>query len=249
MCYKGGPIGPPFLFGMIHIPMVNKITTASIICVVLASTVLAQKQLTHQPIAVTIMQAEDERRWSNDLMQLLSHQSPAIRKRAALAAGRIGDEGAVKSLTYVLERDTDTSVRAMAAFALGEIESESGANALIAALKNASAPHEIRARAIEALGKIAAALPSEREARQRELGAAILDALKYELTRPWRGVPDTSVPLLGLTAALRAKPPDAGPTIAKFLSNSNPRVRADAANALARLRLKDGVEELSLIHI
>ena len=72
----------------------------------------------------------------------------------------------------------------MAAFALGEIESESGANALIGALKNTSVPYEIRARAIEALGKIAAALPSEREARQRELGAAILDALKYELTRP-----------------------------------------------------------------
>jgi cyclophilin family peptidyl-prolyl cis-trans isomerase/HEAT repeat protein len=47
-----------------------------------------------------------------------------------------------------------------------------------------------------------------------------------------------------LTAALRSRPPDAGPTIAKFLDNSNPRVRADAANALARLRLKDGLEQL-----
>lgn len=224
--------------------MLNKITAVTFICLLLAVTGLAQKQLTHQPIAVTIMQAEDERRWSNDLMQLLSNQFPVNRKRAALAAGRIGDEGAVKSLTYVLERDTDTSVRATAAFALGEIESETGANALIAVLKNTSAPVEIRARAIEALGKIAAALPREQEARQRELGTAILDALKFELNRPVRGMPDTSVPLLGLTAALRARPPDAGPTIAKFLSNSNPRVRADAANALARLRLKDGLEQL-----
>ena len=70
-------LGHPFCFprplgaeklAMIHTSMVNKITTAAIVCVVLASTVLAQKQLTHQPIAVTIMQAEDERRWSNDLM-------------------------------------------------------------------------------------------------------------------------------------------------------------------------------------
>jgi cyclophilin family peptidyl-prolyl cis-trans isomerase/HEAT repeat protein len=190
------------------------------------------------------MQAEDERRWSNDLMQLLANQSPVVRKRAALAAGRIGDEGAVRSLTYVLERDTDTSVRAMAAFALGEIEAESGANPLITVLKNTNAPVEIRARAIEALGKIAAALPREQEARQRELGSAILDALKYELIRPVRGLPDTSVSLLGLTAALRSRPPDAGPTIAKFLDNPNSRVRADAANALARLRLKDGLEQL-----
>ena len=111
-------------------------------------------------------------------------------------------------------------------------------------MKNTNAPVEIRARAIEALGKIAAALPREQEARQRELGSAILDALKYELIRPVRGLPDTSVSLLGLTAALRSRPPDAGPTIAKFLDNPNSRVRADAANALARLRLKDGLEQL-----
>jgi cyclophilin family peptidyl-prolyl cis-trans isomerase/HEAT repeat protein len=224
--------------------MLNRITAVTFVCVLLAATGLGQKQLTHQPIAVTIMQAEDERRWSDELMQLLSNQSPEVRKRAALAAGRIGDEGAIKSLTYVLERDTDSSVRAMAAFAIGEIESETGANALIAVLKNTGAPVEIRARAIEALGKIAAALSREQEARQRELGAAILDALKFELDRPIRGMPDTSVSLLGLTAALRSRPPDAGPTIARFLGNSNPRVRADAANALARLRLKDGVEQL-----
>ena len=224
--------------------MLNKITAAIFPCLLLFSTGLAQTRITHQPIAVTILQAEDERRWSNELMQLLANQYPEVRKRAALAAGRIGDEGAVRSLSYVLERDTDTSVRAMAAFALGEIESEKGANALIAVLKNTSAPPEIRARAIEGLGKIAAALPREQEARQRELGAAILDALKFELDRPIRGIPDTSVPLLGLTAALRARPADAGPTIARFLSNPNPRVRADAANALARLRLKDGLEQL-----
>src|SRR5215467_13509428 len=182
---------------MIHIPMLQRMITASLVLLVIASTALAQKVLMRQPIVVTIIQAEDERHWSDDLMQLLSNQSPVVRKRAALAAGRIGDEGAVKSLSYVLERDSDTSVRAMAAFALGEIESEAGADALIAVLKNTSAPVEIRARAIEGLGKIAAALPREREARQHELGAAILDALNYEVDRPIRGMPDTSVPLLG----------------------------------------------------
>src|SRR5690349_9353044 len=187
-------------------PMLHRTITVSLIFLLLAATALAQKRLARQPILVTIVQAEDERHWSNELMQLLSNQSPVIRKRAALAAGRIGDEGAVKSLSDVLEHDADTSVRAMAAFALGEIEAESGANALIAVLKNTSAPAEIRARAIEGLGKIAAALPREQEARQRELGAAILDALKFELGHTTK---DTSVALLGLTAVLRARPPDA----------------------------------------
>jgi cyclophilin family peptidyl-prolyl cis-trans isomerase/HEAT repeat protein len=229
---------------MIHSNMLNKIAVCALVCLLLASTGLAQRVVTRESITVTITQAEDERRWSNELMQLLSNQSPVVRKRAALAAGRIGDEGAVRSLSYVLDRDSDTGVRAMAAFALGEIEAESGAGALLAVLKNTSAPGAIRARAIEGLGKIAAALPREQEARQRELGAAILDALNYELNRPIRGTPDTTVTLLGLTAALRARPANAGPTIAKFLSNPSQRVRADAANALARLRLKDGVEQL-----
>src|SRR5215468_10973333 len=161
MCYKGGPIGPPFLFlrrrfsrmDADQTTMLNKITVCSLACVVLASTGLAQKGLVHQPIIVTITQAEDERRWSDELMQLLANQSPVVRKRAALAAGRIGDEGAVRSLSYVLERDSDVSVRAIAAFALGEIEAESGADPLLAVLKNTSAPVEIRARAIEGLGK------------------------------------------------------------------------------------------------
>ena len=226
---------------MIPIPMLQRAITVSLVSLVIASTALAQKGLIHQPIIVTITQAEDERRWSDDLMRLLSNPSPVVRKRAALAAGRIGDEGAVKSLSYVLERDSDVSVRAMAAFALGEIESEAGADALIAVLKNTNAPVEIRGRAIEGLGKIAAALPLEKAARQHELGAAILDALQFELGHTTK---DTSVALLGLTAALRARPPDAGPVIAKFLSNSNARVRADAANALARLRLKEGIDQL-----
>jgi len=44
----------------------------------------------------------------------------------------------------------------MSAFALGEIESPGGAYALSSVLKNTSAPG--RARAVEALGKITAAL-------------------------------------------------------------------------------------------
>jgi cyclophilin family peptidyl-prolyl cis-trans isomerase len=123
----------------------------------------------------------------------------------------------------------------MAAFALGEIESETAANALMAVLKNTTTPADVRARAVEALGKIAAALPREQEPRQRELGAAILEALNST---------DQSTILFGLTAALRSRPANAGPALAKFLTHLNPRVRADAANALARLRLKDGNDQL-----
>src|ERR1051325_3589108 len=75
---------------MIPIPMLQRAITVSLVSLVIATTPLAQKGLIHQPIIVTITQAEDERRWSDDLMRLLSNPSPVVRKRAALAAGRIG---------------------------------------------------------------------------------------------------------------------------------------------------------------
>jgi cyclophilin family peptidyl-prolyl cis-trans isomerase/HEAT repeat protein len=43
---------------------------------------------------------------------------------------------------------------------------------------------------------------------------------------------------------LRAKPDNAGPVVAEFLSYSDPRIRADAANTLARLKLNAGNDEL-----
>src|SRR6185295_15817614 len=75
-----------------------------------------------------------------------------------------------------------------------------------------------------------------------ELAGVILETLDFENRK--RSAPDESVVLLGLTAVLRAKPKDAGPVVAKFLRYSDPRVRADAANTLARLKLNDGNGEL-----
>ena len=212
----------------------------------------AQKraQILHNPtsgdavpklLLLRIVRAEDERRWDDDLRSLFRARNANVRRRAALATGRIGNDAAVANLVELLRHDDETDVRAMAAFAIGEIESPLGADALLAALKDASEP-KLRARGVEALGKIAAALPKEQEARSKELGAAILEVLNFEARR--RSAPDRLTILLGLTAALRAKAANAGPVIAEFLTYSDPRIRADAANALARLKLKDGNEQL-----
>ncbi len=167
----------------------------------------------------------------------LAHPNAHVRSRAALAAGRIGDEGSVPALINMLQEDADINGRAVAAFALGEIESGLGTSALLQALKETRHPL-VKARVFEALGKIAALLPKEQEPQTREIGSAILNALKFEHQR--RAAADRLTVLLGITAALRAKPSDAGSVIAEFLNYSDPRIRSDAANALARLRLKDG---------
>src|SRR2546421_267620 len=188
-----------------------------------------------------IIEAEDERRWDDaDLGKLLTDANPSVRRRAALAAGRIGDEGAVAPLSALLRGDRDESVRAMAAFALGEIESESGADALVEVLRLSKAT-EVRARAVEALGKIAAALPDARQDSKKRLGMAIADALASEGRLP---KPNRALVLLGLTAMLRAKPENGARTVALFLNSSDARVRADASNALARLRAKESLERL-----
>jgi cyclophilin family peptidyl-prolyl cis-trans isomerase/HEAT repeat protein len=193
-------------------------------------------------ILLRIMRAEDQRRWDDNLKSLLSDKEARVRKRAALAAGRIGDERALPSLLELLKGDPDPDVRQMGAFAIGEIESPVGAEALIAVLNDTKEPSEIRARAVEALGKIVAALPESDKDRRHAYGAAILDTLRFEAGR--RSLPNRSTILLGLTAVLRAKPEGAGPVIVRFLGYADPRIVADALNTMARLRLKDNNEEV-----
>ncbi|HET6978316.1 MAG TPA: peptidylprolyl isomerase [Pyrinomonadaceae bacterium] len=222
--------------------MLNKIICALLFCIALTSTTFAQHRPIPAPTLLLITKAEDERRWDDDLRKLFSSPNASIRSRAALAAGRIGNEDSLSALVDLLEKDREVFVRAMAAFAIGEVESEKGANALVAVLKNTKSPVDVKSRAVEALGKIAAALPREQEARRLELGAVILETLKA--APAIRSSADYSLVLFGLTAALRARPTNAGPTIARFLDFPNPRAREDASNALARLRLKDANPQL-----
>ena len=194
-------------------------------------------------VRLRLLRAEDTRDWNDDAQKLFAHPDARTRVAAALTAGRIGDERAVAPLVELLNHDKDDALRAMAAFALGEIESAQGADALIAAASNERRePPEIRARAVEALGKIAAALTDKDKEQKATIGAAILDALRFEAGR--RSASDEAVILAGVTAALRARPEGAGLVVAEFLRYSSPRVRADALNALARLRAKDALPQV-----
>ena len=189
---------------------------------------------------VIIFKAEDERRCDATLENLLQSPNEKIRVRAALAAGRIGDERAVTPLIELLEKDLSIEVRTMAAFALGEIESLKSANAIVKVLADTKINGHVRARAIEAAGKIAAT--NIKDGQSKILGEAILDALDYEDKR--RSKPNTEAIMLGLTAVLRARPEEGEIVTAKFLTYMDARIRADAANTLSRLRAKNANEQL-----
>lgn len=194
-----------------------------------------------QETLLQLIEAEDERRWdAAEFGKLFEDANASVRRRAALAAGRIGDEGAVAPLGALVYGDRDERVRATAAFALGEIESESASGALQEALAR-SKSLEVRARAIEALGKIAAALPDARADAKKRIGDVIVSALATQSRQP---KPERMLVLLGLTAVLRARPENGARTAALFLASKDARVRGDAANTLTRLRAKESLERL-----
>jgi cyclophilin family peptidyl-prolyl cis-trans isomerase/HEAT repeat protein len=86
-----------------------------------------------------------------DLLRLVTDVDPAIRRRAALAIGRVGDSAGGAALVVALA-DPDADVRASAAFALGLLGAKSAVAPLVAALKD-PAPL-VAGRAAEALGLI-----------------------------------------------------------------------------------------------
>ncbi len=101
-----------------------------------------------------IMRLEDERSLgAGEIITRLSDPNPLLRRRAAVALGRIGDPETAGSLAVLLTDGSD-SVRASAAFSLGLLEGplpEEIRAALRLALTDPSL--EVRARAIEALGR------------------------------------------------------------------------------------------------
>lgn len=192
------------------------------------------------PALVRISEAEDALRFDATLRELLKNPNPRIRERAALAAGRIGDDEAIGILGPMAAGDRELTVRTTAMFAIGEIESIKGTDVILGILENTREDGDLRARAIEAAGKIAAA--NAKNERSKDLSRAIVEALEFEAGR--RSMPDRDSIILGLTAVLRVRPEGGDVLAARFLGHSDERVRADAANTLTRLRAKNANETL-----
>ena len=117
-----------------------------------------------------------------DLLRLLTDDEARIRRRSALAAGRVGLPEAVPALVRVLQTDGDPEVRQMAAFALGLIGDASAAEPLRAAL--ADPLPLIAGRAAEALGLIGDAASAPAIAKMVAAHAAAASAVAPDEARP-----------------------------------------------------------------
>jgi cyclophilin family peptidyl-prolyl cis-trans isomerase/HEAT repeat protein len=99
-----------------------------------------------------ILELEDARSaGAGEIERLLGSADRGIRRRAALAAGRIADPALLPSLIGLMN-DPEPHVRRVAAFALGLLGERSAVDRLIASLGDGDAL--VRARAAEALGRI-----------------------------------------------------------------------------------------------
>ena len=88
-----------------------------------------------------------------DLLVLLGDPEPQLRRRAALAVGRVGLAEGVEALALALQ-DPEVEVRQMAAFSLGLIGHDTATEALMTAMDDAEPI--VQGRAAEALGRIGA---------------------------------------------------------------------------------------------
>jgi cyclophilin family peptidyl-prolyl cis-trans isomerase/HEAT repeat protein len=137
-----------------------------------------------------------------DLLTLLRDDEARLRRRAAVAVGRVGLAEGIAPLVVVLESDPEPDVRKMAAFALGLIGDPAGAEALVAAL--ATEDPRVQGRAAEALGLIGHRPAGEAIAAmmQAHIAAGALDGiLPDDLGHP--KTPDVEAVRLGAYALVR----------------------------------------------
>ena len=138
-----------------------------------------------------------------DLTLLAADPEPRIRRRAALAIGRVGLPEGVAALLPRLT-DDDPDVRQMAAFALGLLADKTAVPALTTALQDADP--RVRGRAAEALGLIgdtgSAAAVGQMVSAYVKAGAIASMSPDQEA---WPSTPEADAVRLGLFALVRQK--------------------------------------------
>jgi cyclophilin family peptidyl-prolyl cis-trans isomerase/HEAT repeat protein len=189
----------------------------------------------------TILRLEDHRRFEPETFQRLSALPHSeVRRRAATAAGRIGDPAAAIFLTQVLARDPSPAVRADAAFAIGLLGDTS--TSVLGALRQA-APRDwtpVRPEEATVVVEIVGAL-----------GRIGTDAARAEVVDVLRRVQRADDPISRQIAAeallaVWKFPTGAGRAVSalRFVGHPDPELRWRATLALVRLGATEGTSRL-----
>ena len=262
--------------------MLRKVPAASVLAVLLLAVAVpatraARKTAVPPPSRIEtlarLLALEDTRSsGAGDLERLLRDPDRGVKRRAALAAGRLGDPALLPALLDLLN-DGDVAVRRMAAFALGLARDRAAVDRLIVSLADNDA--EVRGRAAEALGRIGDTRAAP------EIARLVVDSLPKTISRmtvrgddpgsvvdTWAeqrlalfalarlaDVPSARKALLdgdrprfdwwaATWVAMRLESPALRPVLAAAVSSSDARSRALAARGLGALRDASAVELL-----
>ena len=220
-----------------------------------------------------LLELEDTRSTGGGALERLLHDPDrGVRRRAALAAGRIADPAAVSALVDLMN-DSEVEVRRMAAFALGLAGDPRAVDRLLAALADSDAL--VRGRAAEALGRIGGpraaaeiarflveplpktisrvtvrgddpASPADAWAEQRLALLAL--ARLHDLPAARHALLDGGRPRfdwwVATWVAMRLESPELRPVLVAGVGSDDPRARALAARGLGALKDASAVDLL-----
>lgn len=222
-----------------------------------------------------ILGYEDRRSYDADAFERFLDGSVEVRRRAVVAAGRIGDPAAAGLVARVLDDDPSTTVRADAAFALGVLGDTS--RMVLASLREAVPAGWVPPRAAEttvvvevvhALGKLASdparamvvdalrsAHPGQGENARRVAAEALLNIWRFD-QGPGRvnGVvryidsPHAALRWRAAYALMRLREPEGAPALLTLLGDEDHRARASAARGLsATIADSAGIRDTAIV--
>ena len=190
-----------------------------------------------------LLMLADRRVWDDVTLQKIQRIDPSLHPDLATVLGRIGDERAVVMLRTLLVSE-DVETRRAAAFALGELEFESGKRALLQA--SVDPDREVGILAVEALGKMGVPVaevetafaqlpPAEQMARLLPPLFRFPEVRAYEIAvAAFARQPKGELRSQAAYALARNAPEEAIPVLRQLLIDRDPWLRGWGARGLGR---------------
>ncbi len=208
-------------------------------------------------LAALLAAADARRLDASTIRDALANPNPAVRRQAALAAGRIGDAAAVDLLAPVLG-DTTPAVRAAAAFALGLLKDPRALPALLQLVRATPAADQgsPEVEAVTAIAKtggdegaralleiIATGSPGAPPPAPPIVAAALLESWRLGARAPvtelvaFAESPDVGARWRALYALGRLRTPRGAARLVAALADGEPAIRAVAARGVTKALL------------